>query len=98
MIVEARVVRTNITKDIARLDLFTPRFRMKPLMHIHIGFEGQPVKFFTEWEDLPNKEIKINKSPLPEDKFGKVPLIRGSIYCCKDNNTVFIHMPKQLIK
>jgi hypothetical protein len=105
MIVEARVKRTNLTKDKARIDVFNPRFRFKPLISIGIKHEGKKVKFFTSWNDLStHKCLTANGSKVAKNKTGGA-LIRGTLFCCGDScdccdgeNTVFIYMPEQLIK
>jgi len=105
MIVEARTKRTNIDKDNSRLDLFLPRFKHQPLMSVHIGFEGRPIKFFSELKDLPKKCITIHKSIVNKTNRKKTPLIRGAIYrcgyrceCCEEEAAVYIYMPEQVIK
>lgn len=105
MIVEANVKRTNIDKNNARLDLFLPRFKFRPLMSIHIGFEGRPIKFFSELKDLPKKCITIHKSKTDRVNRNKTPLIRGAIYrcghrceCCNEEESIYIYLPEQVIK
>jgi len=105
MIIEANVKRTNLSKDAARIDIFSPKFRFRPLLSIHIKHEGKKVKFFTSWKDLAtHKCLTVNGSRLSKDKVGS-DLIRGMIFCCGDScdccdseNTVFIYMPEQFIK
>lgn len=105
MIVEARTQRTNIDKDHARVDVFNPRFKSRPLISIDIENEEKRVLFFTKWHDLPNKCITVNRSKLDKELVGKTHLVRGALYrcgdecdCCKDDNIVYIYMPEQLIK
>ena len=105
MIVEAISKRTNLDKDNARIDVFNPRFKFRPLMSIDIKYAYKKVKLFTSWDDIPNdKCITVNDNKMPKNKKPNV-LVRGMLVCCGDNcdccvgeNTVFIYMPEELAK
>lgn len=97
MIVEAKVKRVNIDKDKARIDVFNPRFKFRSLISLHIQHEGKVVKFFTEWSDIKISDvITINGTKISKDQMGD-RLVRGMVVCCEGDDTIYVHMPEQLI-
>lgn len=56
------------------------------------------VKFFTSWADLNvTQDVTINGTKVSKDKIGN-RLIRGMVVICEGDDTVYVHMPEQVIK
>jgi len=99
MLVDAIVLRRNIDNVSARLELYHPKAPQMVIGYLHIQHEGKSIKYITEWSDLPTGvPVKVNGSPYPVDKVGKIPLARGAVVTCEGSETIYFVVSAIVLK
>ena len=100
MIINAVVRKMVIDKNNIRLEAFSPKYPQgKALAFVNISFEGKPIKFITDWDDIlgGKRPFTINGGHIDDKLIGNSTLISGMQVQCAGDDSIYIVMDPSLI-